>query len=147
LIKGVSQQKLIKLMDTSLFNDFLISDDTLWVYDGDRLIFTSNKDGLQPLLEYIDRLVPCQDEIKIFDKIMGNAAALLSVKADCKKVYSPLGSQLAIKTLGNYNAEYHFTEIVPYIQNREGQGMCPLEKLSINKDPDEFYEAVRRRLK
>lgn len=134
-------------MHASLFNDFLISADTLWVYDGDRLIFTSNKDGLQPLLEYIDRIVPYQSEIKIFDKIMGNAAALLSVKADCRKVYSPLGSQLAIKTLGDYNAEYYFTKIVPYIQNREGQGMCPMEKLSINKSPEEFYEAVRRRLK
>ena len=134
-------------MGTSLFNDFLISADTLWVYDGDSLIFTSNKDGLQPLLEYIDRIVPYQNEIKIFDKIMGNAAALLSVKADCRKVYSPLGSQLAIKTLGDYNAEYYFTKIVPYIQNREGQGMCPMEKLSINKSPEEFYEAVRRRLK
>lgn len=134
-------------MHASLFNDFLISADTLWVYDGDRLIFTSNKDGLQPLLEYIDRIVPYQSEIKIFDKIMGNAAALLSVKADCRKVYSPLGSQLAIKTFGDYNAEYYFTKIVPYIQNREGQGMCPMEKLSINKSPEEFYEAVRRRLK
>jgi len=131
-------------MGTSLFNDFLISADTLWVYDGDRLLFTSNKDGLQPLLEYIDRIVPYQNEIKIFDKIMGNAAALLSVKADCRKVYSPLGSQLAIKTLGDYNAEYHFIKIVPYIQNREGEGMCPMEKLSINKSPDEFYETVRR---
>ena len=131
-------------MDTSLFDDFLISDDTLRVYDGDRLIFTSSKDGLQPLLEYVDRIVPHRDEIKIFDKIMGNAAALLSVKADCKKVYSPLGSELAIKTLSDYNAEYYFTEIVAYIQNRERQGMCPMEKLSINKSPEEFYEVVRR---
>lgn len=131
-------------MDTSLFDDFLISDDTLRVYDGDRLLFASDKDGLQPLLEYVDRIVPHRDEIKIFDKIMGNAAALLSVKADCKKVYSPLGSELAIKTLSDYNAEYYFTEIVAYIQNRERQGMCPMEKLSINKSPEEFYEVVRR---
>lgn len=131
-------------MDTSLFNDFLTSANTLRVYDGDRLLFTSSKDGLQPLLEYVDGIVPYQDEIRIFDKIMGNAAALLSVKADGKKVYSPLGSELAIKTLSDYSVEYHFTEIVPYIQNREGQGMCPMEELSINKSPEEFYEVVRR---
>ena len=134
-------------MGTSLFDDFLISADTLWVYDGDRLLFTSNKDGLQPLLEYIDRIVPHQNEIKIFDKVMGNAAALLSVKAGCRKVYSPLGSQLAIKTLDDYNAKYHFARVVPYIQNREGVGVCPMVKLSINKSPDKFYETVRRRLK
>lgn len=42
-------------------------------------------------------------------------------RADCKKAYSPLGSELAIKTLSDYSVEYHFTEIVPYIQNRERQ--------------------------
>ena len=130
-------------MDTSLFNDFLISADTLWVCDGDRLLFTSSKDGLKPLLEYVDSIVPHRDEIKIFDKIMGNAAALLAVKADCKKAYSPLGSEFAIKTLSDYNIEYYFTKIVPYIQNREGQGMCPMEKLSLNKSPEEFYQVVR----
>lgn len=130
-------------MDTSLFNDFLISADTLRVYDGDRLLFTSNKDGLLPLLKYVARIVPHQGEIKIFDKIMGNAAALLSAKAGCRQVYSPLASQLAINTLSHYNIEYYFTEIVPYIQNRDGQGMCPMEKLSITKTPEEFYEVVK----
>ncbi len=104
-----------------LFNDFLISTDTLRVYDGDRLLFTSNKDGLQPLLEYVDRIVPHRDEIKIFDKIMGNAVALLSVKAGGKKVYSPLGSELAIKTLSDYSVKYHFTEIYPIFKIVRGK--------------------------
>jgi hypothetical protein len=130
-------------MDTHLFNEFLISSDTLQVYKGDRLIFRSNKDRLLPLLEYIDRFAPYNQEVEIYDKIMGNAAALLSVKASCRKVYSPLGSELAIKTLSNYDVEYHLTEIVPHIQNRSQEDMCPMEKLSINKSPEEFYEAVR----
>jgi len=130
-------------MDTHLFNEFLISSDTLQVYKGDRLIFRSNKDRLLPLLEYIDRFAPYNQEVEIYDKIMGNAAALLSVKAACRKVYSPLGSELAIKTLSNYDVEYHLTEIVPHIQNRSQEDMCPMEKLSINKSPEEFYEAVR----
>lgn len=130
-------------MDTHLFNEFLISSDTLQVYKGDRLIFRSNKDRLLPLLEYIDRFAPYNQEVEIYDRIMGNAAALLSVKAACRKVYSPLGSELAIKTLSNYDVEYHLTEIVPHIQNRSQEDMCPMEKLSINKSPEEFYEAIR----
>lgn len=130
-------------MDMHLFNEFLISNDTLQVYKGNRLIFRSNKDGLLPLLDYIDKFVPYQKQVRIFDKIMGNAAALLSVKAACRKVYSPLGSELAIKTLSNHDIEYHLTEIVPHIQNRRGEDMCPMEKLSINKSPEEFYEIVR----
>jgi len=134
-------------METSLFNNFVLSTDTLWVYDGNRLLFTSSKDGLKPLLEYVDRVIPHQNKVKIFDKILGNAAALLAVKADCKKVYSPLGSELAIKTLSDYSIEYYFVKIMPYIQNREGKGMCPMEKLSIDKSPEEFYKEVRHLVK
>ena len=86
-------------MNASLFNDFVASADTLRVYDGDGLLFASAKDGLQPMLEYSAQIVPRQNDITIFDKIMGNAAALLAVRADCHRVYSPLASQLAINTL------------------------------------------------
>lgn len=129
-------------MDTHLFNEFLMSNDTLQVYKGDKLIFRSDKERLLPLLDYIDKCVPHQKQVKIFDKLMGNAAALLSVKAACREVYSPLGSELAVKTLSNYKIKYHLTEIVPYIQNHSGEDMCPMEKLSMNKSPEEFYEAV-----
>ena len=134
-------------MNIPLFNDFLISEDSLWVYDGDRPVFKSHKDGLLPLLEYIDIFVTHSSEVRIFDKIMGNAAALLSVKASCQEVYSPLGSELAIRTLGNYHVEYHLTRVVPYIQKPNQQGMCPMEALSINKSPQEFYEALRQHCK
>jgi len=131
-------------MNTPLFEEFLRSGDTLWVYKEDSRLFTSNRDGLLPLLEYIDKSVPYQKQVTILDRIMGNAAALLSVKAGASKVYSPLGSELATNTLDKYNIEYHLSEIAPYIRNRNGADMCPMEKLSINKSPEEFYEAVRR---
>lgn len=131
-------------MNTPLFNEFLISGDTLWVYEGDRRLFTSRKGVLLPLLEYIDKSVPCQKQVTILDRIMGNAAALLSVKAGARKVYSPLGSELAADTLDRYSIEYHLGEIVPFIRARNGEDMCPMEKLSINMSPNEFYEAVRR---
>ena len=134
-------------MYTPLFNEFLLSGDTLRVYKGNRLLFSSSKDRLLPLLEYIDRFAPHHQQVVIFDKIMGNAAALLSVKASCQQVYSPLGSQLAVKTLDKYGIKYHLTEIVPYIQKANGEDMCPMEKLSINKEPEEFYEAVKSIIK
>ncbi|MBA7705202.1 hypothetical protein ES703_114026 [subsurface metagenome] len=130
-------------MHKDFFNEFLMSGDTLRVWNGDQLIFSSNKDRLLPLLEYIDRFVPHHQEVVILDKIMGNAAALLSIKASCQEVYSPLGSLLAVKTFNKYGIKYHITEIVPYIQKPNEQDMCPMEKLSINKAPEEFYEMIR----
>ncbi len=130
-------------MHKHFFNKFLTSGDALRVYEGDQLIFSSNKDRLLPLLEYIDRFISRHQQAVIFDKIMGNAAALLSVKAGCRQVYSPLGSQLAIKTLDKYGIKYYLTEIVVYIQKPGSKDMCPIEKLSIDKEPEEFYEVMR----
>ena len=134
-------------MYTPLFNKFLIGDDTLQVYSNDKLLFSSNKDRLLPLLEYIDRFAPYHQQVVIFDKIMGNAAALLSIKASSREVYSPLGSQLAVKTLDKHSIKHHITEITPYIQKPNGEGMCPMEELSLNKEPEEFYEAIKSIIK
>ena len=127
-----------------LFSQFLTSSDTFHVYKAGNLLFTSNKGRLIPLIEYIDRFAPCYQQVVIFDKVIGNAAALLCVKATCREVYSPLGSQLAIGTLEKYGIKYHFNEIVAYIQRSDGEGMCPMESLSINKEPEEFYKAAKK---
>ena len=129
-------------MYARLFNEFLASDDTLRVYEGDQLIYSSAKDRLLPLLEYLDRFAADHQQVVIFDKIIGNAAALLAIKAECQEVFSPLGSQLAIKTLNKYGIEYHFSKTVPYIQKPNEEDMCPMERLSLGKEPEEFYQAM-----
>lgn len=131
-------------MYTQLFDDFLVSGDSLQVYEGNRLVFASNKDGITPLLEYAASLSSFHQQVIIFDKIMGNAAALLSVKVHGQEVYSPLGSELAIRTLDKFHLKYHLNEIVRYIQKPGGQDMCPMERLSLDKSPEEFYEAVKK---
>ena len=131
-------------MKTHLLDEFILSDDSLWVYEGDRRLFTSNKERLLPILEYIDGFARHHQRVIIIDRIMGNAAALLSVKAAAGEVYSPFGSELAAKTLDKYGIKYHFHETAQYIQNRERDGMCPMERLSIGKNPEEFFKLVRK---
>ena len=132
-------------MDNHLFNEFTESDDSLRIYSGDTLVFSSKKDGLLPLMEYIVEASPGQP-ITICDKIMGNAAALLATKVACREVYSPLGSEIAAGTLDRFGITYHLTEIVPYIQRADGQSMCPMEELSIGKEPEEFYQELKARI-
>lgn len=133
-------------MNADLFNEFLTCNDTLRVYEDNRLIFSSEKDRLLPLLEYIEGLSGNPRQVVIFDKIVGNAAALLCVIANCREVYSPLGSQLAIQTLDKYGIVHHFSETVPYIQ-QPSKEMCPMEKLSLDKTPEEFHETMRGLIK
>jgi len=133
-------------MYTDLFSAFLASDDTLRIYQDETLIWVSQKDRLLPLMEYLAEPGSGQQPAAIFDKIMGNAAALLAIKANCREVYSPLGSDLAVKTLDKYNITHYLTETVPYIQRPDGKGICPMEKLSIGKEPEEFYQEMKARI-
>jgi len=135
-------------MYTDLFSAFLASDDTLRIYQDETLVFSSEKDRLLPLMEFIvlQQKDSGQQPVTIFDRIMGNAAALLAVKIHCREVYSPLGSELAVRTLERYGIEYHLSEIVPYIQRPDGKGICPMEQLSINKEPEEFYREMKARI-
>lgn len=128
------------------FGEFLASGDTLRVYQENRLVFASSKERLLPLLEYLDRFAPHHQGVVIWDKVTGNAAALLSIKASCREIRSPLGSQLAAETLDKYSIKYRLTTIVPYIRQRHGDEICPMEKLSLGKGPDEFYHALKNSL-
>ncbi len=130
-------------MDKLTYEQFLNSDDTLRVYADQELVFSSKKEGVLPLLEYIDRLADEHHGVIMLDKVVGNAAALLAVRAGCGEIHSPLGSQLAIITLNKYAIRHCFSNIVPYIRQENGRDMCPLEMLSINREPEEFYTMVK----
>ena len=132
-------------MPADLFKDFLASDDTLRLYAGDVPVFTSKKEGLLPLMEYLAGRGATRT-ITIYDKVMGNAAALLSVKANAREVYSPLGSELAVQTLKKHSIKYNIDNIVPYIMRDDGKGMCPMEELSLGKGPEEFYQVMKGRI-
>ena len=124
------------------FESFLKSGDSVWIISSGRTVFSSQKRGLSPLLNYIEHS-PLMDEVVVLDKVTGNAAALLMKKACCREVLSPLGSELAAETLKKFGIVRNFMKTVPHIINREGNGMCPFEKMSIGKSPDEFYELVK----
>jgi hypothetical protein len=129
------------------FQDFLAGADTLRVHDGDNLIFASNKDRLIPLMQYLDAFGRKPENVVIFDKIMGNAAALLCVKANAAEVFSPLGSELAIQTLDKYRIKHHLLKVVPHITRPDNVDWCPMEKLSVEKTPEEFYQALKKMAK
>ena len=128
------------------FTGFLSSSDTLRVYKDASLIFSSDKDRLFPLLEYIDNHAAHYPSVVICDKVMGNAAALLSIVAPRREVMSPLGSQPAVETLSGYGIIHSITGIVECIMRADGKEICPMEALSIGKGPEEFYRLLKARV-
>jgi hypothetical protein len=129
-----------------LYRDFLDSDDTLRIYRDETLVFSSKKDRLLPLMEYITDHGTDGQPATIFDKVMGNAAALLAVMVNCREAYSPLGSELAVETLEKHGITYHLDTIVPRIMRPDGKDLCPMEQLSIGKTPEEFYTELKARI-
>ena len=129
-----------------LFTRFVKSSDTFRVYSEGKLIFRSKKEQLKPLLEYIEEFSTQARSVVIFDRIVGNAAALLLKKASCREIYSPLGSEIAARTLKEQGIKYHFSKTVPYIVNKAADDICPMEKLSLGKSPEEFFQHLCRLL-
>ena len=132
--------------DSQLFEKFLETEDNLWVYLAGNFLFRSTEEGIKPLFTYIQEFTPCPEGVMVFDRVVGNAAALLLKKALCKEVYSMVGSELAVASLERLGIAYSFLTVVPYISNRSGEGMCPFEKASIGKSPDKFYQFVKEKL-
>jgi hypothetical protein len=131
------------LTASHLFNYFSASKDNLRAYHGAELVFSSKDSGLAPLVDYVIKFVPEAGEVLVFDRVVGNAAALLLKLARCTEVWSSLGSERAAQTLSNFGIGYHFVSEVPYILNRQSSDICPFEKLSMGKTPDEFYETIK----
>ena len=124
------------------YNEFLSSGNSLRVYEGDTCLFVSDKPMLTPLFDYVAGTSCGHEHVVIFDKVIGNAAALLAVTAKCSEMYSPVGSEPALKTLERYGISYHISKTVPYILKPGTSDLCPMERLSIGKTPEEFYNIM-----
>ena len=108
-----------------------------------RVIKTSHKGGVIPLMEVIRQDDKVLDKAVIADKVIGRAAALLAVYYQVKAVYAELISQKAREVLDNHSVFYQFKQCVPYIKNREHNDQCPLEKLTQNiSDPANAYSQI-----
>lgn len=116
--------------------------DTLRVYHRGELVFSSEKDRLEPFLDYLTSS-PTAADLTVIDRVTGNAAALLAILAGAVTVYGLVGSQHAARTLAAHGVEYEFGVTVPSIQRADGGGICPMEQLSLGKTPAEFYAELR----
>ena len=108
-----------------------------------KIIKTSHKKGIMPLLEIIRDNQDILEETVIADKVIGKAAALLAAGYKVKQIYTELLSQKAKEVLDHYSIFYQYEKYVAYIQNRSKTGQCPMEKLtqSIN-DPKIAYSCI-----
>jgi hypothetical protein len=108
---------------------------TLVVVNGERE-YTSKLSGVSPLLDIIKNAPEVLSGACVADKIVGKAAAVLFVYSGVKEVYAKTVSSYAILVLKKAGINLVYEKKVPFIKNRAGTDICPMEKLVLDiEDP------------
>lgn len=105
---------------------------TLVLTDGD-IFITSCERGIKPLLSLLDGGKDYSRFVAA-DKAIGRAAAMAYRLLGVKQVYAAVVSEGAKAALERGNVSLSFQTLVPFIRNRTGDGVCPMEAATAGED-------------
>ena len=118
---------------------------TLVLSNGENII-TSRDRGVKPLLKLLETEGQCS-LYSAADKVVGAAAAYLYVLLDVKEIYASVLSENAEAVLIKNGITFFADNTVPYIINRKGDGMCPMENAVQNAvSPEDALVKIRNQL-
>lgn len=100
--------------------------------------FTSFERGVKPLIEFLDGKHSFAGAVAA-DKCVGAGAAHLYVLLGVSAVWANIISASALEVLETNGIKAYYEKCVPYIINRKGDGVCPIE--SAVKDAKSSAEA------
>ncbi|MCC7354818.1 MAG: DUF1893 domain-containing protein [Anaerolineae bacterium] len=130
--------------DLALARSLLASGDWRFVLVKEaQVIHTSAAPGVRPLAYALQALGPRAAGASLADQIVGRAVALLAAHARLAAVYGQRVSQGAVAELARWHIPLEHGEVVEYILNRAGDGLCPFERrVSTIGDPAEAAAAL-----
>jgi len=103
-----------------------------------KIIYRSKKEGLRPLLFCLKEKRDKLQNATVYDKIIGRAAACLMIYGRVKSVMTPTISRSAIAEFKKHKIAVTCRSTTGKIMNKKGDDLCPMEKLSQNKKPEQF---------
>ena len=109
-------------------------------------IATSTYRGVKPLLSWLEN--PALPKgFCAADKVVGRATAFLYCLLGAKAVYAGIMSEAALAVLEEAGIAATYGQLVPYIVNRTGDGMCPMEASTQSvTTAEEALAAVKKKL-
>ena len=123
------------------------TDCSIVVVKNGNILTKKQGDGIKPIMEAIEELGKDMKGSIIGDKILGKASALLCVYSEASGVYSKQATKTAIAVLIRSGIPGQTDEMIPYIKNRSGDGLCPFEKMLSDTDsPEKAYEILKKTL-
>lgn len=109
-------------------------------------VMTRDGRGIAPLLA----IASDESDLRgasVADLIVGKAAALLMTYAGVSEVYAEVMSEAGERTLSEHDIPHSCGLLVPYIIDRTGKDVCPMERAVADvSDPAEAYAVLSARL-
>lgn len=103
----------------------------LVVVKDEEIIYKSKDRGIKPLYTAYKEMKNSLQGASLADKVIGKAAAMLCEDMEISGLYTNLISEKAIGLLDKTEIEFSYGLAVPFIKNRDGTGLCPVEKISL----------------
>ncbi len=139
--------RMVTMTDIELAREALTHGSTCAVVRGGRLLYAAGGIGVKPLLAVLDERPADLNHSSVADTVIGKAAAVILVVGGAKTVHGEVMSQVAADYLNSHGVEYSWSQLVPIIMNRTGDGMCPLEQSVVGiDDAPKALAAVRERI-
>lgn len=121
----------------------LLKQYTCVIYDKEKIVFTSTKKGVAPMIDFYNQDDFVKKNYKVIDRIMGKGAVLLAILIGAIEIETPFISKPALKLAKKYDLKVTYTVLVDKINNRTDTGQCPIESSVLNIDNIEVgYETI-----
>ena len=107
--------------------EILINGEYTCVLHNGHETYSSNLKGVKPLLDFLSS----EKDFSGFssaDKVVGAGAAHLYVLLRVENIWAGIISQSAKEILEENKIQFSFKKQVPFIINRSGDGVCPIEQ-------------------
>ena len=104
---------------------------------------TFDKPGVADLLSLLNREPQTLQGALVADKMVGKAAAVLLVLGMVGEVYADVISTPAREFLDDHQIPVTFSQEVPFVMNRQKDGLCPMEQLAFREfNPKRIKEKI-----
>lgn len=102
---------------------------TCIILSGSDMIYESDSLGVKPLrtLRQENFRKIEGDHLILIDKVIGKGALMLAELLEVNAVYTPLASEKALRYSEKAGIPLFYETLVPFIENRDRSGMCPIE--------------------
>lgn len=132
--------------DLYLAKSILAAENCTCVLSRGTEVYKSHRRGVAPLMGWLEEGLDLEG-FSAADKVVGKATALLYCLLQVRTVYALVMSEAAANVLQRNGIPYQCEKLVPAIQNRAGDGLCPMEMATRNiDDPADAPAAIRAAL-